>query len=154
MIAHETYGGESVVVWEGITITETTELYIYQGNVTGLYYYKGDVIETFVPYPRRQGSAFIFEDDDASARCPRVVQDHLQFHRIATLPWPEKFPDLSLLNICRTSSGDVSGDGLTSHRMSTSLLVQSRRIGAGSHKQALGGRRSLRRRLFRVLGGK
>ena len=37
MIADDRYGGGSVMVWGGITMTGRTELHICQGNVTGLY---------------------------------------------------------------------------------------------------------------------
>ena len=43
------------------------------------------------------------------------------------------------LNAGGTSSGDVSGDVLTSHRTSTSSLMLSRKSGAGSLKQPVGG---------------
>ena len=48
-----------------------------------------------VPYARRHTSAFIFPYDNARAHRARVVQDHLQFRRIMTLPWSAKSPDLS-----------------------------------------------------------
>ena len=40
------------------------------------------IIYPIVPYAHQHGNAFIF-------------QGHLQFHRIATLPWPAKSLDLS-----------------------------------------------------------
>ena len=74
--------------------------------------------------------------DNARAHRALVVPDHLQFRRITTLPRPQIYLQL---NICGTSSGDVSGDGLTSHRTSTRSLMHSRRNGAGSPRQPLGG---------------
>ena len=50
---------------------------------------------TGVPYARRHGNAFIFQDDHTRSSRARVVQDHLQFLRITTLPWPAKSQDLS-----------------------------------------------------------
>ena len=41
---------------------------------------------TGVPYARRHGNAFIFQDDEAGARRARVLQDHLQFRRIHDSP--------------------------------------------------------------------
>ena len=43
------------------------------------------------------------------------------------------------LHSCGTSTEDVSGDGLTSHRTSTNSLMHSRRNCAGSPKQPLVG---------------
>ena len=91
MIAHDRYGGGSVMVWGGITMTGRTELYICQGNVAGLYY-RDNVIEPVVPHARLHGNAVIFQDDNARAHRARVVQDHLQFRSITTLPWPSAVP--------------------------------------------------------------
>ena len=76
-------------------MTKRTELHVCQGNVTGLYYRDNVIKPPVVPYASRQGNAIIFEDDNARAHRARVVQDHLQFRRIMTLPWPAKSPDLS-----------------------------------------------------------
>ena len=74
------------MVWGGITLTERTELHNGQENVTGLYN-RDNVIEPIgVPYARRHGNAFIFQDDEAGARRARVLQDHLQFRRIHDSP--------------------------------------------------------------------
>ena len=52
----------------------------------------------------------------------------------------QRSPPTSLhLNICGTSSGDASEDGLPSYRTSTTSLMHSRRNGAGSSKQPQGG---------------
>ena len=76
-------------------MTRRTELHIRQGTVTGLYY-RNNVIELIVlPYARRHGNAFVFQDGNARDDRTCVVQDHLQFCRITTLPWPAKSPDLS-----------------------------------------------------------
>ena len=137
MIAHNCHRGGSVMVLGGITMTGRTELHICKGNVTG-FYHRHDVIEPIiVPYARRHGTEFVFQGANARAHRTRVVQDHLQFRRITTLTWQAKSVCLQL-NILWTSSGDVSGDGLTSHRTSTSSLMNSKRNGAGSPKQPLG----------------
>ena len=115
------------MVWGGTTMTRRIELHICQGNVTE-HKYKDNVIESIVPYACRHGNAVIFQDDNARAHRERVVQDHQQFSRITTLPWRAKSsPQICLqLNVSGTSSGNVSGDGLTSHRTSTSSLTLSR----------------------------
>ena len=82
------FGEESPVIVK-------TALHICQGNVTAPYYL-GNVTEPIVgPYARRHVISFIFQDDSARTNLARVVQDHLQFHRISALPWPAKSPDLS-----------------------------------------------------------
>ena len=66
-------------------MTGRTELHICQENVTG--HYKDDVFQPIVvPHAARHGNAVIFQDDNARAHRARVVQDHLQFRRMTTLP--------------------------------------------------------------------
>ena len=103
MTAHDRYAGGSVMVWGGITMTERIELHICQGHVTGLYYRDSVTESVVVPYAHRHENAFIFQDDNTLAHRSRVVQDHLQFQRFSTLPWPAKSPDLFQLDICGTS---------------------------------------------------
>ena len=76
-------------------MTGRTELHICQGNVAGLCYKDSVIGPTVVFHALWHGNAFIFLDDDARAHCARVVQDHLDFCRITTLPLPAKSPDLS-----------------------------------------------------------
>ena len=98
MIAHDHYGGGSVMAWGGITVTGRSELHICRGNVSGLYY-RDKVIEPIVvPCARRRGNAFVSQDDNVKAHCARAVQDHLQFRRTTTLPRPAKSPDLLMTN--------------------------------------------------------
>ena len=76
-------------------MTGRTELYMYQGNVTGLYN-RDSVIGPFVvPYAGRHGNASVFLDDNARANRARVVQSHLQFRRTTAFQWPAKFQDMS-----------------------------------------------------------
>ena len=78
MIAHDRCGGGSVM--------GRTELHICQGNVTGLYHTDSVIGPIVAPYACRHGNAVIFQDDNARAHRARVVQDHLQFRRMTTLP--------------------------------------------------------------------
>ena len=96
MIAQDRYGDESVMVWGGITMTGRTELHICQRNVTGLFYYTEHVVEPIVvPNTHRHGNALVFQNDDARSHRAHVVQNHLQFRKVATLPGPAKSPDMS-----------------------------------------------------------
>ena len=60
-------------------MTGRTELHNCQGNVTG-FYYRDNIMEPIVvPYARRQGKVFIFQDDNSRAHrarvaCPRYLQ--------------------------------------------------------------------------------
>ena len=115
----------------------STELHICPGTVAGLCYRHNAIQPIVVLYARRHGNAFIF-----LRREPMV---HVLFKITCSfaqlrLSHGQRSPQSCLqLNIGRTSTEDASGDVLTSHRTSTSSLMHSRRNGAGSPKQPLGG---------------
>ena len=94
-VAHNRYGGGSVMVWAGICMNDRTDLHICQDNITGLYYRDNIIEPIVVPFAQRHGPDFIFQDDNARPHRARVVQDHLQMQHIRTLPWPAMSPDLS-----------------------------------------------------------
>ena len=76
-------------------LTGRTELHICQRPVTGLNYRDNAIEHVVVLYARRHGNALIFQDDSARAHRALLVQDHPQFRRITTLPWPARSLDLS-----------------------------------------------------------
>ena len=98
LIAHDRYGGGSVMDWGGITMTGRTELHICQGNATGLLY-GGNVIQPVdVSSACRHGSTFIIQtkmqrqsctccprspavsqnrDSPMASEVPRTVSDYL-----------------------------------------------------------------------------
>ena len=88
LTAHDRYGGGSVMIGGGITMTGRTELHICQGDVIGLSYRDNVIEPIWMPYARRHGNAFVFQDHNVRAHRACVVQDHLQFRRNTTLPWP------------------------------------------------------------------
>ena len=92
---HDRFGGGSVMVWGGITMTDRTPLHVVQGRVTGQYYRDNILTPFVVPFARRVGRRFIFQDDNARAHHARIVNNHLQQHNIYRLPWPAMSPDLS-----------------------------------------------------------
>ena len=58
---------DSVVVYGDITMTGRTALHIVQGRVKGQHY-RDNVLTPFViPFARRVGRSFVFEDDNVSA---------------------------------------------------------------------------------------
>ena len=93
----QTTATEVEVSWfpGGISMTVRTRLRLCQGTVTGLYHRDIVIEPVAVPSARRHGKVVIFLDTNARDHCTRVVQDHLHFGRITTLPWPVKSPDLS-----------------------------------------------------------
>ena len=106
MIVHDRHGSGCVMVWWRTTMTGRTELHIWQGNVTGLYFRDNVSEPIVVPYARWHGNAFILRDDNSGAHRGCVVQNHTQFRRITFLQWPANPQTCFQLNVCGTSSGD------------------------------------------------
>ena len=94
-VAHDRYGGGSVMVWAGITMTGRTDLHVCQGRVNWVYYRDNVLAPYVIPFSRRHGRGFVFQDDNARAHRARVVTNYLQRRNIQTLPWPAMSPDLS-----------------------------------------------------------
>ena len=85
-VAHDRYGGGSVMVWGGITMTGKTDLHVCQGRVTGVYYRDNVLAPYVIPFAQRHSPRFIFQDDNTRAHRARVVTDYLQRRNIRTLP--------------------------------------------------------------------
>ena len=83
------------MVWGGITMTDRTDLHVCQGRVTGMYYLDNVLAPYVIPFARRHGRGFVFQDDNAGVHRARVVTNYLQRRNIRTLPWPAMSPDLS-----------------------------------------------------------
>ena len=137
------------MVWGGITVTGRTDFRICRGNVS-----LGCTAETMsLSLLSSPSPALIFQNDNARDHRARAVQDHLQFCRITTLPWSAKSSDLSPTENLWDISRDVSGDGLTSHRTSTSSLMHSSRNGAGFPSNHWAAHQEHEASLSRVPGG-
>ena len=54
-VAHDRYGGGSVMVWGGITMTGKTDLHVCQGRVTGMYYRDNVLAPYVIPFAQRHG---------------------------------------------------------------------------------------------------
>ena len=92
---HDRYGGGSVMVWGGITYDGRTDLLRVEGRLTGVCYSDEVLRPIVVPFQRRVGRNFEFQQDNARPHTARVSMDFLQHHNVTVLPWPAKSPDLS-----------------------------------------------------------
>ena len=92
---HDRYGGGSVMVWAGITYDIRTELIRLDGRVTGVWYRDEVLRPVVVPFSRRVGRRFEFQQDNARPHTARVSADFLRNSNITVLPWPSKSPDIN-----------------------------------------------------------
>ena len=92
---HDRFGGGSVMVWGGISITGKTDLHVIAGNLTGIQY-RDEVLDPIVrPYAGAIGDDFILMDDNARPHRARVVTDYLETETIERMDWPSLSPDLN-----------------------------------------------------------
>lgn len=90
------FGGPSVMVWGGISLTGKTELVILSGGTVTAQRYVDEVIRPHVvPFAQRMGPGFMLMQDNARAHTARVTRDALQDAQISVLPWPANCPDLN-----------------------------------------------------------
>ena len=92
---HDSVGGGSVMVWGGITYDHRTDLVRLDGRVTGVRYRDEVLRPVVVPFRRRVGVNFEFQQDNARPHTSRVSRDFLTQNNIRVLPWPSKSPDLN-----------------------------------------------------------
>ena len=128
MIAHDRDGGGSVVVWGEITMVERAELHIRRMSL-------GSTTETILlslllfPTPVGMGmhSSFKTTMHEPIVHVLSKITCSLAKSRLCHR---QRSPQTYFqLNICGTSLEDVSGDGLSTQRTSTSWLMHSRRNG-------------------------
>ncbi|XP_071097916.1 serine-rich adhesin for platelets-like [Haliotis cracherodii] len=133
VIRHDQFGGGSVMVWGGITAAGRTDLHVVAGRVTDQYYRDNILAAHVVPFARRHGRRFIFQDDNASFHRARIVTDYLQQQHITTLPWPALSPDLSPIEHPEVMSGvEETKDGGGAEKMARRELLYD---GQEIHKQ-------------------
>ena len=82
------------MVWAAIWTGGRSQLFVVQGNLTGLAYRQ--ILDEFVEeYRDRLPEPWILQDDNAPPHRAQVVQEFKENHRIQSLPWTAKCPDLN-----------------------------------------------------------
>ena len=94
------------MVWGSITVAGRTDLHVVAGRVTWQYYRENILAHHVVPFARRYGRRFIFQDDNARCHRARIVTDYLQQQNITTYHGPHSvrtFPPSSMSGTCLDS---------------------------------------------------
>lgn len=95
VLEHDRYGGGSVMVWGGISVTSRTPLYRVHGTLNGLAY-RNDILQPLaLTALQALGPDSILQDDNARPHRAGVVNDFLQQQHVTRLDWPAYSPDLS-----------------------------------------------------------
>jgi len=93
------FGGGSVMVWGGISISGKTELFIIRnGTLTAQCYIDeilNDHVRPLALAVTNRGENFVLMQDGARAHSARVVTQYLADNNIEKMEWPACSPDLN-----------------------------------------------------------
>ena len=89
------FGGGSVMVWGGISLTNKTQLIQIIGNLNSNRYVAEILRPHVAPHAAVIGGGFILMDDNARPHRGRVVNDFLAGEAIERMVWPANSPDLN-----------------------------------------------------------
>ena len=103
-VAHDRYGGGSVMVWDGITMTGKTDLHVC--TIATVWW-----LLSLFRLLDVTAKEFIFQDDKARAHWASVTE-YLRQRNICTLPWPVTSPDLSPIeHVCSKTWSSAKDPG-------------------------------------------
>ncbi|KAL7828173.1 hypothetical protein AOLI_G00313250 [Acnodon oligacanthus] len=89
------FGGGSVMVWGGISLTGKTRLVIIGGNLTAERYRDEILQPVAVPYLHSLGPNSILQDDNTRPHRAGIIRDYLQNLGVERMEWPASSPDLN-----------------------------------------------------------
>uniref|UniRef100_A0A674BZP5 Transposase Tc1-like domain-containing protein n=1 Tax=Salmo trutta TaxID=8032 RepID=A0A674BZP5_SALTR len=96
ILQHDRFGGESVMVWGGISLGGRTALHVLtRGSLTAIRY-RDEILRPLVrPYAGVVGPGFLLMQDNARPHVAGVSQQFLQEEGIDAMDWPARSPDLN-----------------------------------------------------------
>jgi transposase len=90
------FGGRSIMVWGGITLTGRTELVVLRGGSLTAVRYLRDIVEPHVvPFAENMGRDFILQQDNARPHIAGIVRNCFNDHNIEVMEWPANSSDLN-----------------------------------------------------------
>ena len=89
------WGGDSVMVWGGISWHHKTQLIVVDGNLTAHRYIYEILEPEVVLFLHNNGDVRLFQQDNAHAHSARLTMDFFNQNGMQVLPWPEFLPDLN-----------------------------------------------------------
>jgi hypothetical protein len=95
------FGGGSIMVWGGITLTGRTELVVLRGGSLTAVRYLRDIVEPHVvPFAENMGRDFILQQDNARPHIAGIVRNCFNDHNIEVMELPANSPDLKTNPYC------------------------------------------------------
>ncbi len=83
VIQRDHWGGQSVMIWGGISARSRTELIVVPGNLIGIRYRDEIMDPVGVPFVRRHN--LVFQQDNTRPHTARVATTFLEQHNVDTL---------------------------------------------------------------------
>ena len=93
---HDRYGGGSVMVWGGISLTSRVGLRVIGNGTLNGQRYRDEILDPYVlPYAQNYVGTFILMDDNARPHRNRLVDAYKTTNGINGMEWPARSPDLN-----------------------------------------------------------
>ena len=89
------FGGGSVMVWGGISLTGKTRLVIIEGNLNAVRYGNEILEPVAIRYLQDLGPNSILQDDNTLPHRARIITEYLQNLGVERMEWPAVSPDLN-----------------------------------------------------------
>ena len=89
------WGGQSVMVWGGISYNHRTDLVIVEGSLTARHYINEIIEPHLFPFMRAHNDVVTFQQDNARPHTACITRDSQNQNNIQVLPWPSFSPDLN-----------------------------------------------------------
>lgn len=90
------FGGDSVMVWSGISMDAKTDLHVFGRASMNAEAYIRDILDMYViPYAPYIGDNFILMQDNARPHVANCVTEFLNTTEIRRMRWPARSPDLN-----------------------------------------------------------
>ena len=97
---HVRFGGDSVMVWAGISPQGKTDLHVIDNGTLTALRYVNEILDVYVrPYAGAVGENFILMDDSARAHRARITDQYLEQATIVRMEWPARSPDLDPIEL-------------------------------------------------------
>ncbi|KAK3521550.1 hypothetical protein QTP70_013078 [Hemibagrus guttatus] len=89
IIQHDRFGGGSVMVWEGISMEECTDLYRRDNGTLTAIRHRDEILGPIIrPYTGAVGPGFLLVHDNAQPHVARVCRQFLEDEGINNIEWP------------------------------------------------------------------